>query len=450
MNFLNNSRKPAGMTDEEWEALNSGELASSDQDGPMTDEDLTNWIVSQQAQPEQSANALAPNTGPFNNPDVSLAPDPKTSQNFFVNNATGAKQTFESAPVANAATNQAMPDYASPIEIAGVGKGFRIKGDPSGILLADGRIAHIGVDVEGQRKQQMADLAMQKAKQSLQIGDAQIAALQAKANGKSEDGNLDPANLPDGVKEQVQALIEGRMAFPSGMALRTPYWQKMLQLVAAQDPTFDAVNYNARSKTRSDFSSGKSAQAITAFNTVLGHMENLKDAGDALKNSDSPVWNAAANKASEWTGDPRIRNYNVAKDAVVGELVKAFNNGHITDSQLKEWGSNVTAANSPEQMEAVNKQLVSLLGSKINAMGDQYNNGMGTTKKGIELLSPKAQAVYAKITGEAVPTGGDGRVAAPSATELDAPPPASQYPNKVMTTPGGAKYKSDGKQWVRQ
>jgi hypothetical protein len=43
------------------------------------------------------------------------------------------------------------------------------------------------------------------------------------------------------------------MQFPNGPALKTPYWQNMLRNVAQFDPEFDAVNYNARSKTRADF-----------------------------------------------------------------------------------------------------------------------------------------------------------------------------------------------------
>jgi hypothetical protein len=53
----------------------------------------------------------------------------------------------------------------------------------------------------------------------------------------------------------------------------------------AQDPTFDGVNFQARAKTRSDFTSGKSAQNITALNTVVGHLDHLDRTIDGLGNS---------------------------------------------------------------------------------------------------------------------------------------------------------------------
>lgn len=207
------------------------------------------------------------------------------------------------------------------------------------------------------------------------------------------------ASVPKQIGDQVKALAEGRMAFPTGQALKSPYWQSMLSAVAQYDPSFDAVNYNARAKTRQDFTSGKSAQAVNAFNTVLGHIGNLEEAGKALNNSSVPLWNTVTNSVIDATGDPRVKNYNLAKDAVVGELVKAFNNGHISDSQLKEWSASVKDANSPEQMAAVNKQLVSLLGSKINAMKEQYTAGMGTTSQTMPLLKPHAKAVFDRVMG---------------------------------------------------
>jgi hypothetical protein len=40
-----------------------------------------------------------------------------------------------------------------------------------------------------------------------------------------------------------------------------------------------------------------------------------------------------------------------------------------------------------------------LLHSRIEAIGDQYNQGMGTTKDPLTLLNPKAQSVLNKISG---------------------------------------------------
>ena len=81
--------------------------------------------------------------------------------------------------------------------------------------------------------------------------------------------------LPTTRAQQVKALDEGRMQFPSGFALKSPYWQQMISAVIQYDPDFDAVNYNSRASTRKDFTSGKSADSITALNTAMSHLNNL-------------------------------------------------------------------------------------------------------------------------------------------------------------------------------
>src|SRR6185312_12834307 len=73
------------------------------------------------------------------------------------------------------------------------------------------------------------------------------------------------AALPSSRASLVRGYADGRIAFPGSFSLRSPYWQKMVADITQYDPTFDAVNYNSRSATRKDFTSGKSAQAITSF-----------------------------------------------------------------------------------------------------------------------------------------------------------------------------------------
>lgn len=214
------------------------------------------------------------------------------------------------------------------------------------------------------------------------------------------------ATIPADKRNTVKGMADGTIPI-SPMLVRTPGGQALLNAVSQYDPNFDAVNYQARAKTRQDFTSGKSAQTITAFNTVLGHMDNLDKAAEKLNNSDYQVWNKVANAYESGRGDPRVQNFNAAKNAVTGELVKAFNGNHISDSQLKEWGSTIDSASSPEQLKAATRQLTELLGSKINALGEQYSNGMGKTVNGISLLTPHAQESYNRILGKETTTNTD-------------------------------------------
>lgn len=82
--------------------------------------------------------------------------------NYLRNNDTGAQYNFDSAPINQNAL--AALDYSSPIEIGGVGKGYRLKGDPFSAVLSDGRTVQLGVDSEATRRANMGQLEMEKAR----------------------------------------------------------------------------------------------------------------------------------------------------------------------------------------------------------------------------------------------------------------------------------------------
>lgn len=207
-------------------------------------------------------------------------------------------------------------------------------------------------------------------------------------------------SLPSAMQMQVKALADGRMQFPSGFALKSDYWQKMLQAVSQYDPDFDAVNFNARAQTRKDFTSGKSAQNITSFNTAIGHLGTLEKAANDLGNRWNPTYNTVANWAESAKGDPRIVNFNTARQAVADELTRAFRGSGGNVADIKGWEESINSSNSPEQLHAAIEQAVNLLGSRIDSVGEQYRRGMGTTADITELLSPAA-----KKTLEALPNG---------------------------------------------
>src|SRR6185437_1362470 len=128
--------------------------------------------------------------------------------------------------------------------------------------------------------------------------------------------------LPSARASLIRGYAEGRVPFPGSFSLKSPYWQKMVADITQYDPSFDAVNYNSRAATRKDFTSGKSAQNITSFNTAIGHAGTLMKAADELKNTDYPLINKVANAYESATGDPRIVRFNTAKQAVADELTR--------------------------------------------------------------------------------------------------------------------------------
>jgi len=212
--------------------------------------------------------------------------------------------------------------------------------------------------------------------------------------GGPADTSTDSATGGQSEEATVKALVDGRMAFPAGAALRSTYWQNMLAKVAKADPNFDAINYNARAATRKDFTSGVSARNITAFNTALGHLGTLYETSKGLNNGNLTPWNYLGNKVNKTFGDPAVDKFNTAAHAAVDELEKAFRGSGGTQAGIEEWKQSLNSSQSPAQTRAVIGQMVDLLGSRINAMGEQYKAGMGRSIDGITLLDPHAQAVF--------------------------------------------------------
>lgn len=211
--------------------------------------------------------------------------------------------------------------------------------------------------------------------------------------GEKNDAFLQTLAPP--IAAQVKALAEGRQQFPSGNALRTPYWQNMIQAVAKYDPSFDIVNYNARAKTRADFTSGKSAQQVNAINTVIGHLANLSDAADALQNGDLQTWNSLKNRFKTLTGSQDVTNFNVVRKAVADELTRVWRQAGGSEKDIQENLDNLGSANSPQQLHGAIATFGDLLESKLGSLNEQYRQGMGTDK--IDMVTPAARATLTKL-----------------------------------------------------
>lgn len=197
--------------------------------------------------------------------------------------------------------------------------------------------------------------------------------------------------IPEGTGTLIKKLANGELQFPSGFALKTPYWQNMLTMTGQYDPSFDAINYNNRSATRKAFTSGQPATQINAMNTVIGHLQSLSDAADKLNNTSYPGLNAVQNWMATQTGDPRIKQFDTTKKAVVDELTRVWRGSGGSEQDIKTWSEQINAANSPDQLHGVIAQVGDLLESKIGAMGEQYKQGMGTSAEPLRLLTPQAR-----------------------------------------------------------
>lgn len=195
----------------------------------------------------------------------------------------------------------------------------------------------------------------------------------------------------------VKAMTEGRLQPPS-FALRSPYWQEKLQQAAQYEPGFDFTTWGRRAATAKDFGSGKSAQNLTSLSQVMHHMDTLHDAMIALHNHDFTPENWAGNVWEPIAGDPRVNNFNVARDAVANELTRVFRGTGGNESDIQSWKQNFSPNASPAQMSGAIKQAMGLINGRIDALQNQYQRGMSTKANVTDFMSPESKSIYQRFS----------------------------------------------------
>jgi hypothetical protein len=311
-----------------------------------------------------------------------------------------------------------------------------------------------------QARQAAAERRAEEANIRADRSDTRAAAAEARAQKKfeSEDTMAPPpgdvsktgeeylATIPPSLAGQVKAMAEGRRAFPTGSALRSPAVQQLIAAATQYDPTLDAANAATRVATRKKFTSGTTRDNITAINTALGHLGTLWQDAQKLNNFSSPMVNAPVNAFEQHAlGDPRYSNFALTRHAVVDELEKAFRGSGGTQTGIDEWKNGISSSQSPEQLRGAIGKAVQLLDSRLQALGDAYSQGMGRSSDPMTFLNPHAQAVF-----NALGPNGDGNVpdlpkdfgGAPPIlgggdTPPPAPPPSAGPPSVSPVLPGG-------------
>ena len=200
-------------------------------------------------------------------------------------------------------------------------------------------------------------------------------------------GNLN--SVPPTIRSAVQAIADGRAAAPRA---GTRNGEALLDAVTAYDPTFDAANATSRVKTRVDFTSGKSAQAVTALNTAMGHLFHLDDQVYDLGNS--PIFGGLVNpirRAAQTgiMGSQAYTNFEQTKVAAASEMRKVFSNTNGgTLPELQAWEASLDSAKSPEQLHGAIKNGVILMGARLDALRDQYAHGMNRSDMTPQFIRP--------------------------------------------------------------
>lgn len=244
-------------------------------------------------------------------------------------------------------------------------------------------------------------------------GGMQAMAFSGMGGGGSQGGPVGGATgsgylstLSPAIAAQVKAIGEYRQAPLTSMAMRSPMGAALMQAVNQAYPDYDATAYPARSKARTDFTSGKGAQTLNSINTAIEHAGQLLDASDALGNYGgllTPL-NAPKNAAASMFGAAAPKEFAQNKEALIGELTKAFRGSSGSEKDIEEMRGIISNAGSPEQLHGAVGKAMQLLASKAGSMKEQYDSAFSGSAAP-NFYSPKAQAALQKLNKAGIDTG---------------------------------------------
>src|SRR5690348_11986998 len=284
--------------------------------------------------------------------------DPATGQNTIDPNIT--KAAIDLAGGKANAEAAARAKYAGAAEAAGLGQIKNIMAMPDGPL----------------KTALLAKAVGEGGMQAIAFSGMGAGGGQGAPTGGAM-GNDFLSSLSPGIAAQVKAIGEYRQAPLTSMAMRSPMGAALMQAVNRAYPDYDATAYPARSKARTAFTSGAAGQNLNALNTAIGHAGELLDAGSALDNTQFPAINTVLNAGKSAFGSNAPKNFNLTRDALAGEMTKAFRGAGGSEKDIQEMRDNLNAANSPEQLKGAIGQAMKLLGSKAQSLNDQYTAAFG-------------------------------------------------------------------------
>lgn len=253
-------------------------------------------------------------------------------------------------------------------------------------------------------------------KASADLADHLMAEKKAKPGGADAAGDITSRNplLPHGaldesvfdkepnsIKTLAKGLANYSLPTPSGFALKegSP-WNRALQLASQYDDTFDSSQYKVRQNLKNDFTSGKTAQTIKSLNTVVAHLDSLDKSTQSLNNSDFHLANQGKNIAKTHLGGyPELTTMHNDANAVADELSTAFRQSNISDTEVKNWRSNLKDESTPAEFKAWIKSGVDLIRGREGAVEDQWTRGMGKPLE-TPIWSPTAKKVLDRFDGK--------------------------------------------------
>lgn len=248
---------------------------------------------------------------------------------------------------------------------------------------------------------QQAELRNQAAGRALQqeqFGETRRhnQAMEGPSLGGPDSGQISPLSAyPQGVQSTVKAMLDGRQAPPTSMAMSKPYWQNLIAIANAQDPNFDQTTWGARASARKDFmGGGKSYQTLNSGNTAIQHLGRLASQIPDVAGHQIPLIgnmiNSAENATALASGVPGVNAYRDTLGHLSEEATKFYRGTGGNETDIGRSMANLSDNLSQAQKQSGVANTVHLIYGKLAPMVEQYNKTMGTNFPASHFLSKEA------------------------------------------------------------
>lgn len=164
---------------------------------------------------------------------------------------------------------------------------------------------------------------------------------------------------------------------PKTLSTRGGERERFLRMATQYDPTFDQKEYNTRYNAINKFATGQQGNTVRSLNVAIDHMDTARALGDALKNGNVPLFNAAANEFAKQTGKPAPTNFEAVKEIVADEVVKGVIGGAGALEDRRAAAEKIRSASSPAQLNGVLDSWTKLLAGQVSGLEKQYEGSTG-------------------------------------------------------------------------
>lgn len=192
--------------------------------------------------------------------------------------------------------------------------------------------------------------------------------------------SYDPnAPLTDDEKQIRDAIIEGNQS-PLTVSGRSPSNLKIMADVRRKtNGDYDAKDYFAQKVMKTKMASGDMGKAVRSLNVAQTHLDALDEAADAIGGDvNSQSFRKASQMLAKEFGAKEIPSFDVAKQIVADEVVKAIVGGQNSDADRQHMQEVFQRAQTTEQLKAAVNEARILIGGQLKGMRQQIKGaGLG-------------------------------------------------------------------------